>query len=240
MKVRLLLIIFLPFVVLGQGKFVGKYRLLMQMTDTLEKPMPEYVYNRSFQINADKTFLYTEEENPNAFDKPEKETIKGSWKSNGDTITFFNKDYSTPKGYKYNYYPNQKFKGIKLVLKDAELKPIDFARCYLDSNGIATKTNYRSQQYRHKLKDTVTISDTLYTSVHFAPKGFCKGFRRCEFELGLYGIKDGTLVELVIYSKEIEIMFNARQYILTNNILHEVSTKCYMPNAWTDNFIKTK
>jgi len=235
-----ILFIFISVLTFGQNKFVGEYKRLLHLSDTLENPPPVYEINKFFQVNVDNTYSYTEEEGL-MFSDHQKETISGSWKSNGDTITFYNKNYVTPKGYKYNYYPNQTFNGIKLIIKDTKLKSIPFERCSVDSFDVVSKTYYAAKLYKSLPKDTLTIMDTLYTSISFSPKDFCKEFRDCmNFKLGLFGVKNGTLIELIVFSREIEIIFNAKQYILTKNILHEVSTKCYMPDAWTDNFIRTK
>jgi hypothetical protein len=236
----LFLIIFQGINSFGQDKFVGRYKRLLELSDTLLNPPPNYLYPKSFVINSNFTYTYTEEEDAGPYEKPMRESINGSWKFNGDTITFFNKNYKRPKGYKYNYYPNQTFKGIKLVVVDANLKPLDIEWCTLDSTDISTKTNYMSKPYRLLLKDTILVNDTNYNAISFKPKGFCEEFNDCEFSLGLYGIKSGTLIELIVYSRAMDIKFDGKSYILTRNILHEVSTKCYLPDDWTDNFIRKK
>jgi hypothetical protein len=224
----------------GQDKFVGRYNWLMLLSDTLENPPPNYLYPKSFIIKSDFTYTYTEEEDSSPYEKPMKESINGSWKFSEDTIIFFNKNYIKPKGYKYNYFPDQKFKGIKLVVKDSKLKPIEIDWCSLDSIGIGTQREYSDVPYRLPLKNEIILKDTVYSSIKFTPKGFCKEFRDCYFTLGLDGIKSGTLIELIVYSREMEIMFDNKRFILKKNILHEVSTECYLPDTWTNNFIKIK
>lgn len=238
--VTFLFLIFFQDICFGQDKFVGRYTRLLQLSDTLELPPPNYLYPKSFIINSNFTYTYIEEEDAGPYKKPMKESIIGSWKFNGDTITFFNKNYKRPKGYKYNYKTNQPFKGIKLVVVDAKLKPLDLEWCLLDSTGFATNTDYMNIPYRLSLTDTIIVNDTSYNAINFKPKGFCEEFNDCSFSLGLSGIKSGTLIELIIYSRAMEIKFDGKSYILTKNILHEVSTKCYLPDEWTDNFIRKK
>ena len=112
MKIKQILILLtLSFASFGQNKFIGEFKNIFELADTALINPTENVYNKNFVIRSDFTYTYSEEENPKAFEKPQKESIDGSWKSNGDTITFYNKNYKIPKDYKYNYYPNQKFNG---------------------------------------------------------------------------------------------------------------------------------
>jgi hypothetical protein len=241
MKIKQILILLtLSFASFGQNKFIGEFKNIFELADTALINPTENVYNKNFVIRSDFTYTYSEEENPKAFEKPQKESIDGSWKSNGDTITFYNKNYKIPKDYKYNYYPNQKFNGVKLIIRNATLKRVDFAWCSLDSFDVANNFEYLYRPFRKKLKDEVIVSDTLYTLIRFAPHGYCKKFSGCEFYVDLFGIKSGTLIELIFYSKQIELLFNNKKYILTNNILQEISSDRNVPEEYKHNFMRKK
>lgn len=241
MKIKqILILLIISLQSFGQNKFVGEFKRLYELADTaIEKPM-ENMYNKNFIIRSDFTYSYTEEENPNAFDKPLKESIEGSWKSNGDTIEFYNKNYKIPKGVVFNHIENQNFKGIKVVLKDGKGKALEIMWCGVDSLSPDRKVNHMSVPYRKSSKNTVIVNDSCYTAIYIRPKNFCSDFRRCDLEIYLDDVKSGTLIEVTCYSKEIEMLFNKKQYILTRNILHEKSTSRIMPDAWTDNFIRKK
>ncbi len=224
----------------GQNKFVGKYDRLLEFADTLQNPRPEYLENKYFEIKNDFTYIYTEQENPNAFEKTHKETIKGSWKANGDTITFYNKDYIIPKGIVYNYHDNQNFKGVKVVVKDSKGKSLKINWCNADMPSSEKGFMQIHVPYKVTTINTVIISNPTSTTLYIAPKGFCDYYESCELTIPLDTVKSGTLIEINCYSTNIEKRFNGKKYILTKNILHEASTSRLMPDAWTDNFIRKK
>jgi hypothetical protein len=240
MKSSILIILIFPFLTLGQNKFVGEYRHLLHLTDTLEKPAPDYVYNRHFTINSDHSFIYYEEENPEIFTPSIRETFQGSWKSKGDTITFYNKDFKEPKGIKFNYIENQNFKGIKVIVKDFKEKNLNVDHCLVDSVNPITKRGQMYVTYKHFNLNTISIQDPCYTFLYFRPHGHCADFRVCDIGINLSALKSGTLVEVICYSQDMNIKFRSKQFILSGNILHEVSTSCIMPDSFTDNFIKEK
>lgn len=224
----------------GQSKFVGEFKRLYELADSaVEKPV-ENMYNKKIIIRSDYTYSYSEQENPNAFDKPLKESIEGSWKSNCDTIEFYNKNYKIPKGVIFNYIENQNFNGIKVILKNRKGKPLEIKWCSVDSLSPDGKTTHTNIPYRKSSKNSVMINDSCYTAIFVRPKNYCSDFIRCYLEIYLNKVKSGTLIEITCYSKEIEMIFNKKKYILTRNILHEKSTSRIMPDAWTDNYIKIK
>lgn len=241
MKIRQILILLtISFASFGQSKFVGEFNRVMQFSDTLENPKIEYLYNRRFIIKSDFTYTYSDELNMPHATNEDKESIKGSWKANGDTITFYNKNYHKPKEIEFNHKENQNFQGIKVVVKNSKGKSLDILTCYIDSISADKTHGYIYRPYKLNSKNSVIITDTSYTKIHIKPKNLCKDFSRCDLSINLFGLKSGTLIEVICNSTDIELRFNGKQYILSGNILHEISTSCNMPDAWTDNFIKKK
>ena len=216
-KLTLIQILIIPFFSVGQIKFVGEYTKILELKDTLDLPQFGYLYNSCFKINSDSTFFYYEEENPLAFEVSQRETIEGIWTSKGDTITFFNRFFKIPKGIKFNYFSNQNIDGIKIVVNDYEGKPLEL----LDN-------------YDEKInRNTITVKNILGGPIFIQPKGHCSGFRKCSIPIHLDGIKKGTTIEVIVYSKNLEIKFNKRKYILTRNILTDYQSSDFK-------FIKTK
>lgn len=134
MKIKVFLILFaLPIAFLGQNKFIGEFHKVLELKDTSDMPKWGYLYNKSFKINSDSSFLYYEEENPTAFDVSHRETFEGSWVSSGDTITFYNRNFRTPKAIEFNHIENQNFKGIKIIVKDYNGSNLNIDWCSVDS-----------------------------------------------------------------------------------------------------------
>ena len=224
----------------GQNKFVGKYDRLLKFEDTLQNPRPQYLENKSFDIKNDFTYTYTEQENPNASEKTRKETVKGSWKADGDTIVFYNKNYTIPKGIVYNYLDKQNFKGVKVVVKDSKGKSLKINWCNADMPSSEKGFMQIHVPYKVSSINTVIVPYPASTTLYIAPKGFCDDYESCELTIPLDTLKSGTLIEINCYSTNIENRFNGKKYILTKNILYETSTNRLMPDAWTDNFIRKK
>lgn len=233
-------ILILPLLSFGQNRFTGEYVRILDLKDSLNMPRWGYTYNKCFKINSDSSFFYYEEENPLAFDLSNRETFEGSWVSSGDTITFYNRNFRTPKAIKFNYIENQKLKGIKIVVKDYNSRNLNIDDCSADSLSPDRKHRYSSVPYRSYCQNSITVMDKCYETINFRPHGHCSDFRQCYIGIGLKGVKDSTVIEVTMYSKEMNLKFDGKQYILTGNILHRVSTSCNMPDAFTDNYIKKK
>jgi len=238
-KLTFLQILVLPLISFGQNKFVGEY-VKIQLEDTSNFPRWGYLYNKCFKINSDSSFFYYEEENPTAFDVSHRETFEGSWVSSGDTITFYNRNFRTPKAIKFNHIENQKFKGIKIIVKDFDGSNLNIDWCSADSLSPDKKHRQLSVSYKSYSQNCITVTDKCYDAIYFRPHGHCEDFRHCDIGIGLDGVKDGTIIEVICHSNDMALKFHSKRYVLTRNILHEISTSCNMPDAWTDNFIKKK
>ena len=237
---NLIILLFLPTVFYGQNKFVGEYKKLLQSEDTLEKIPVHYLVDKCFKINKDFTFFYYEEEDPTSQSVSHRETFEGSWKASGDTITFYNRNFRTPEAIKFNHIENQKFKGIKIVVKDYNGSNLNIDWCSVDSLSPDRKHRQLYIPYQFYSQNSVTILDKCYDVIYFRPHGHCSDFIKCDIGIGLGDVKDGTLIEVTCYSNDMELKFHGKKYVLTKNILHEISTSCNMPDSWTDNFIKKK
>ena len=225
----------------GQNKFIGKYKKFHEFSDTLKDSFQEPLNFRRFEIKDDFTYIYTEGQDPLAFSNPYKESIKGSWKADGDTIIFYNKNYIKPKGVKFNYIENQDFKGIKIVAKDKKGKSLRINYCTTDSLAFDSKTLFSgARPYKVSDDNYIYVIDTSYTAIYFQPQGFCNENGICEISVNLEGIHSGIVIEIICYSNDIEIRFDGKKYILNGNILHEKSTSRIMPDAWTDNYMRKK
>lgn len=240
LKPNILLTLFFPFFTSAQSKFVGEFDLLVNLSDTLDIPTPTGVYKKHFTINADGTYIYYEEEDPQGFNTSIRETFTGNWKSKGDIITFYNPDFREPKGIKFSYRENQAFTGIKVIVKDLNNEPLNVDWCSVDSLSPDKKSKEVYVNYKNFAANTINIQDPSYCTVYFRPHGHCAGFRDCDIGIHLSELKSGTLVEVICYSQDMEMKFRSKQYTLTGEILHEVSTSCSTPDAFTDNFIRTK
>jgi hypothetical protein len=240
MKTIAYLILFiLPTIAVGQNRFVGEFHKVLELKDTSNMPKWGYMYDKCFKINNDSSYFYYEEENPTAFDVSHRETFEGTWTSRHDTITFYNRNFYNPKGVKFNHIENQKFKGIKIIVKDYNGSNLNIDWCYADSLS-RDKKQQKSVSYKTYSQNTITITDKCYDVISFRPHGHCEDFRDCDIGIGLAGVKDGTIIEVICYSNDMAIKFNGKQYLLNGNILHEIPTDCCTPISMTDQLFRKK
>lgn len=236
----LFLTLLLPFLTVGQTSFVGKYKAIPDIADSVLRPGVEGVYVKTFDIKDDFTFVYEEGENPDMGKSRQKQTMKGSWKSNADTIFFFNKNFKEPKGTAFNYKTNQPFVGIKVVVKDKNGKALSVQNCHIDSVSGPYRFIHSYLPIEPSSKNILSIKSSSCTSVYFTPEGYCLSYEVGYVKIDLTNVKSGTLIEVISYSTQIEECFNGKKYFIYRGLLREKSTSRLVTTEWTDKFAKIK